>query len=50
MPEVPYSRQTQSEKDIRGCFKTGAKRVSIDFTEGTPSTRAFQVVSSLSRS
>lgn len=24
----------QCEKDIRGCFDTGAKRVSIDFTEG----------------
>lgn len=24
----------QCEKDIRGCFETGAKRVSIDFTEG----------------
>jgi hypothetical protein len=24
----------QCEKDIRGCFEIGAKRVSIDFTEG----------------
>ena len=24
----------ECEKDIRGCFQTGAKRVSIDFTEG----------------
>lgn len=24
----------ECEKDIRGCFETGAKRVSIDFTEG----------------
>lgn len=24
----------QCEKDIRECFQTGAKRVSIDFTEG----------------
>lgn len=24
----------ECEKDIRGCFKAGAKRVSIDFTEG----------------
>ena len=24
----------QCEKDIRGCFEAGAKRVSIDFTEG----------------
>lgn len=24
----------ECEKDIRGCFKSGAKRVSIDFTEG----------------
>lgn len=24
----------QCEKDIRGCFQAGAKRVSIDFTEG----------------
>lgn len=24
----------ECEKDIRGCFKVGAKRVSIDFTEG----------------
>ncbi|RFU73080.1 methionine synthase ii cobalamin-independent [Trichoderma arundinaceum] len=26
----------ECEKDIRGCFETGAKRVSIDFTEGIP--------------
>ncbi|MCJ1335848.1 hypothetical protein MMC09_001122 [Bachmanniomyces sp. S44760] len=25
---------SECEKDIRGCFKAGAKRVSIDFTEG----------------
>lgn len=25
---------TECEKDIRGCFKAGAERVSIDFTEG----------------
>lgn len=24
----------QCEKDIRACFESGAKRVSIDFTEG----------------
>lgn len=24
----------ECEKDIRGCFEAGAKRVSIDFTEG----------------
>lgn len=24
----------ECEKDIRGCFAAGAKRVSIDFTEG----------------
>ena len=32
----------ECEKDIRGCFEAGAKRVSIDFTEGmspTPQTQ-----------
>lgn len=36
-----YPRETfvedlvnECEKDIRGCFEAGAKRVSMDFTEG----------------
>lgn len=30
-----WTRTVWCEKDIRGCFEAGAKRVSIDFTEGT---------------
>lgn len=33
---------TQCEKDIRACFETGAKRVSIDFTEGISAKVEYQ--------
>ena len=39
----------ECEKDIRGCFEAGAKRVSMDFTEGKMNTTPPPSLSSFSK-